>query len=373
MATVWYGTVRHLKRPGRTYPALAFLGALGMMGFHPLTGILAAGGILGGLFFLFLRRRSVDGYRLGPSVAAAAAVVAAGILLMPYVFSITHAKEGDQLLPFSLSTQKLAGLAISLAFVLVLSAFQARRIVRDRSVESSYLVMATLALFLISLVIRLPGPNTFDKLPFLLYFPLAVASGWTLARLANRGAGAGRVLRTVLVFLVAFAPLNGLALAAYYSSPPQPALTSAEQSLAAWVRENTSRQAIFFDSGDRVIMLVPGPRRYYWGVSNYAEQWGYDTEEMAKRRHVRDELFEPERPDSLTLAALGDMPAETYVIVRAGEPGAAGPEKFTAYPDLFRVVFSSGDLYLFQVDRAACRALARGSGSAERSERTEGP
>ena len=373
IAGVWYGTVRYLETRQRQYLVLVFLSAAGMLGFHPLTGVLAAGGILGGLFFLFLRRRGVDGYRIGPSAAVAAAVIGAGLLLLPYLVSITRAKEGEQLLPFSLSVAKLGGLAISLALVVVLAAFQVRRLVRSRSAGVQFLLAGTIALFLVSLVIRLPGPNTYDKLPFLLFFPLAVVGGWSLADFTARARPRRRPIRAVLVFLALFAPLNGLTLAAYYHSPAQPPLQPDEWALTDWVRGHTPRDAVFFDSGDRVILLVPGPRRYYWGLENYAEQWGYDKAEMARRRHVRDNLYSTAPLDSTTLSVLGTMPAPTYLIARGGDPGSPGPERFHAYPDLFRVVFSSGNLFLFQVDREACRLAARRAPSSSRSERAEHP
>ena len=84
---------------------------------------------------------------------------------------------------------------------------------------------------------------------------------------------------------------------------------------------------------------------------------------MRRRGHVRDNLYSEDDLDETTLAVLGDIPSEVYVIVRHDDPGTPGLNRFDRYPDLFDPVFATASMSVLRVDRDACREQAQKFGS----------
>ena len=101
---------------------------------------------------------------------------------------------------------------------------------------------------------------------------------------------------------------------------------------------------------------MTGPRRYYWGSWAYAQQWGYPRLDMARRYHVRRDLYAPGPLDAAALESLGSVSDDLYVIARP-EHRAEGAAVTLPSP-LFTPVYDDGDIALYRVDTMACRAAA---------------
>ena len=129
-----------------------------------------------------------------------------------------------------------------------------------------------------------------------------------------------------------------------------PVEVSAEEFLLArWVRQHTERTDVFIDEDSRVPLLVTGPRRYYFGRESYAEQWGYDRLEMARRRDVRDELY----GDAATLApattqALVELGTDIYMVERSSTGPLPPPARF---PQNFEPVYTGDEIRLYRFNR----------------------
>ena len=359
MAVSWYFLAGGLKRKRPSMLLFLFLASVGMVAFHTIIGFSAIAGFIGGLILLQLTRARLKTAVPGNPMLFILAMLAAIAVLYPYLNVILRGKESSQLLPFGFSLVMVASIIVSCGLGILLAVFQLKKILSERTALSQFLILNTVAITLYSLIVQLPAGNAVDKFPFLIFFPLSIAGGWTLAELPGRWRG--RFKRTLIMaalLIVLFLPLNLLQFLGYLYQPANALLGPGEAEAVAWVQTATPRDAVFIDSGDRLFLTPTAPRRYFWGSEKYAHQWGYNKKEMDRRLRVRDNLYSPDPIDGSTLDALGRLNAETYIIVRSGEPGASGPGKFAGLPDIFSQLFSAEPITIFRVDRDQCRHLA---------------
>ena len=355
MSALWYSVVRYLDPPAPGGVVIVFFSVAGLLLFHTLLAFIVIAGFGGALVLLWLLRRQIHGFSARRLLAACLAAAAAVVVTAPYLYSVVHLKDSQQLLPLGLSLGKSIGIIISCALALVLAAFQIKRVVTDRSMRAYVLGLGALSVLVLCNVISLPASNAYDKLPFVVFYPLAVIGSWTLAdRYSRRHASTAYRRKVVLVALVLLIPLNLLLAASYYNTSPKREISDVESVVATWVAAETSREALFLDSDDRVFLLVAGPRRYYWGRESYAEQWGYPSDEMSRRKHVRDNVFSTGPLDRATFSAMGSMESDLYIIARDDEPTTGGSTRLATYPGIFHEVFRKSEIAIFEVDRQAC-------------------
>jgi len=358
MAACWYGMAGGLAKKKAFPLCLVFFCAFGMLAFHPIAGFISLAGLGGGLVLLSLRNPHIGGAGRRTTVLLITLLVAAAVLLLPYLYNIMHGKESGQLLPVDVSFQQISGLLIACALGILLAAFQVKKLMKQRTVEARFFLLAALCMILISLFIHLPGPNKFDKPAFFMFFPLAIAGGWTLAELPQRNFSLfKKKLGMVLVFVVLFLPLNLIAFLGDFATPTGDVLTKEEKRIAEWAGRHTARDAVFIDNKERNFILIAGPRRNYYGSYSYANQWGYDREEMARRKRVMDNIFSDEPLTRSTLSVLCDIHPDAYIVLRGREESHTGVDKFLKAGGIFIEVFSTGPAVVLQVDKDACRRL----------------
>ncbi|UCG51802.1 MAG: hypothetical protein JSW58_16790 [Candidatus Latescibacterota bacterium] len=362
MAVLWWASLKYLEHEKKQHLLAAFLAAMGVVVFHTALGAVAFGGVTGGLVLLIVFKRFLKGFEVRPALKLLVVLVICGILVTPYLYSVTHAKTADRAIPLGFSVTKMIGIAVSCALVIFLSAFQARRIFRKKHIGTYFLVFTTASILGICAILNLPAANTYDKLPFLVFFPLAVVGGWTIAEFSERAATTrARVSRYALACLIAFGPLNILMFAAYYNTVTPPRLSETESKVAAWVSANTPRESMMIDSIRGGFLLNTGPRRYLLASPGYADIWGYDPSEIDRRKDLKRDLYSPGALEPLTLETLGSMSHPVYVIVRRGDH-AVDADKFDRNTDIFTHVFTSGSISVFEIERSACLSAARASG-----------
>jgi hypothetical protein len=359
MGGFWYAAVTYLSHGRRVALVFALLSAAGMLLFHPLVGFIVLAGLIGGLILTHFFRRAIDDYAPRRPLRLLLAVLSSMIVAAPYLYSVMHLKESEQIFPLSLSHAKTAALIISCALVLILSIYQMKGLIARRTIPVYFLLMFALTLLVICNLINLPGPNTFDKTPFFIFYPLAIVGSWTIAdRLSRRHASRRYKARVLLVALLLLLPVNTLALSAYFNTHVAPRLSAEERQIASWARKETPRDAIFFDSGDRVFLLNAGPRRYFWGRQVFANMWQYNQAEIKRRRHVRDSLYSGAELDSIALAELGAFPEDVFIIVRRDEDQGRAYAGISRHRELFEPRVSAGSISIWEVNREACKALA---------------
>jgi hypothetical protein len=354
MTTAWAGAIDYLRTQRRFGLALVVASLIGMLGFHSLVGFVFLVGVVGGAVLLHLARGRVDDYRPRAAVTLVAVCIACLLVMTPYLYEVMSAKEHEQVFPLDFSFRKIASILISSAFVIAVS-LRAKSFWNDRGVGARFLAFATAVVTAFCFSISLPGPNTYDKLGYFVFIPLAIVAGFAIADsvLARTGRARLRVLAAwVLLF---FVPVNAIAFVSCFGTPDAVVVTPGEERLSAWVRDHTTRDAVFIDDHDRVPLLVTGPRRYFWGTEAYAEQWGYPRAEMSRRRHVVQALYGEAELDDAALDALASIDEEVFVVVRPEHAGRA----VTRHPELFPLVHEDADLALAKVDKAACRAARR--------------
>ena len=362
MAVLWWAAARYVTTERREYLVAAFLSAFGVVAYHTALGMVVFGSVgLGLLAMLALRRRS-GGCPARPIFRLLVAMATAGVLLLPYMYSITYAKTGEAAFPLGLSFLKMLGIVVSCALVIFLSAFQWRRSLRDKSPAGRFLVWTTASVIFLCAIVRLPAANAYDKFPFLLFFPLAVLGGWTLAEYAERAAAPRRrTLRYIVACVLAFGPLNVFMFAGYYNTVPVPIMSDDEKKVGEWIRAATPRESVVIDTNLNCFLLISGPRRYYMASELYALGWGYDQTEIGKRVRVIKDLYSPGGLEPETFETVGFLPYPLYILVRTDEP-SIDQAKFGENPRLFHRVFSAGPIAVFELDREAFRSTAAGTG-----------
>lgn len=356
MAAAWYGVAKCFGRKGAFPIVLTFLVSTGMLAFHTVAGIIMLASFMTGLVLLQLNRSQMDRKAINTSLMLLVALTASAVVLSPYLYALLHGKESTQLLPFGISFKKTLGIVISCALGLILAAFQVKKLLADRVPGTRAFLFISLCTIIFCLIIVLPGPNQYDKPPFFVFYPLAVVGGWTLAELPHGKRPFFRRRAFVgLLAIVLFLPVNLLTVLGYINTTPKESLTSWEREVAAWVRVNTSRDAVFIENNDHVIVSIAGPRRYYYGRHSYSYQWGYNKEEMARRKGVLDNLYSNEQLERSTLDALSALDEDVYVIVRDTGNEGDGFEKCSSVPHLLKRVYSSGPITVLEVDKNAFR------------------
>ena len=353
MTAGWFAAVDYLATRRASSLLILALALIGMLGFHSLVGFVMLVGIFGGAALVYLLRRTPEPFPFRSFVVLLGVSLACFLLTTPYLYQVMHMKEREQVIPIDFSLGKTAGIFISSALVLFM-ALRRRVLFGDHSAAARMFLFGTVAITAFCLSIKLPGPNTYDKLGYFVFIPLSILAGFAIADSILSRRGRARVLSATAWVLLFFAPVNGLAIAACFNTPDLTAVTAPEARLAGWVREHTDREAVFIDDHDQVFLLVTGPRRYYWGWLAYAQQWGYPREEMARRYHVRRSLYAPAPLDAAVLESLAEVPEPLYVVVRP-EHRAAGAAVVSS-PVLFDLVYDDGDMALYRVNPAACRA-----------------
>ena len=354
MTTAWFATVCFLRERRSALLVLLAGALIGMLGFHTLVGFVMLAAVFGGAV-LTLATRHRNSYRVRDFVSLVAVSLGTFVLMTPYLYEVMHLKEREQLFPLSVSFTKTAGIAISAAFVLLL-AMRQRRLWTDPSPATRFFSLATLSVTLFCLLITLPGPNTYDKLGYFVFMPLAIVAGFTIADQLAALPGRRRALAAISWVSLFYLPVNGLALAACFATPAEVLVTPPEARLSRFVSVHTARDAVIIDDHNRVVMLVTAPRRYYAGSESYASQWGYPKLEMSRRLHAQRALYGRGVLDATALDALGAVSESLFVVVRP-EHQAAG-STVTQRPDLFHTVYDADGLRLMRVDTRACRAAA---------------
>lgn len=256
------------------------------------------------------------------------------VLALPYLYAVSGAKEAEQLIPIGVSLRKTAAVLISCAGALALGGYWVARFLSDRRAPQFFYGVLAAASLAVALGIVLPGPNSFDKPPYFAFLPLAPLAGWSISAIYRKGRS--RVSRALIAALLALAivPDTALLYAAYVADSGPQTAPKEDAKMNAWIREHTPRDAVFLENGDRVGMVVLGPRRLIWGNDSYAFQWGYDRAEMQRRMSLRDRVFSGRaisQTDADELAGFGD---HVYVVVRSEDFPDARADVFADSPYL---------------------------------------
>jgi hypothetical protein len=116
----------------------------------------------------------------------------AAAMTAPYLYNVSSGKEATQLIPLGLSTVKFGCIFISCASALLFGGPTILRFLRSPASPQHFYGLFAAAAVLVSLVLVLPGPNTFDKTPFFAFLPLAPVAGWGILAAYRRGSTPSR-------------------------------------------------------------------------------------------------------------------------------------------------------------------------------------
>lgn len=344
MTSGWAAAIDFLRGGQRSALLLLAASIVGMLGFHSLVGFVFLVGLVGGSILMHFARGRVDGYQVRPVAVMVGVSVLCFLAMTPYLYQVMHAKEREQVFPLDFSFPKIAGILIANAFVIAVALFS-RPFWRDRSPGARFLGFGTAAVTVFCFSISLPGPNTYDKLGYFMFIPLAMVAGFAMADSVAARRGRARIAVAAAWVLLFFVPVNAIAFVSCFGTPSAVEVTPAEARLSEWVRAHTPRDAIIIDDDDRVALLVTGPRRYFWGTLAYAEQWGYPKSEMSRRRHLVESLYGEADLDVPAQETLASVELPLFVVVRPQHTGCA----VARAGGQFETVYSDAEIALVRV------------------------
>jgi len=315
-----------LEERRRSALVLLTFAAAGTMFFHSVVG-LSVLPVSAGLLVLTWLARSRFAWlpERGASLAALVATLAGMALTAPYMRSITAGwapeKAGfrHRFLQFEPSIPWT--IATACAFVLVWSLPAVRRGWDDRRPLPVLLAAWAAAMIGFACAVDLPYGNTV-KFVYEIFTPCAVlASPVALERFD--ALKTGRRLRGALVALCFLVPTL-LTLHGYLVDPTGRTReelhpVAGEDRLYAWMRRDTSPEAVMVDAGFRDLIAVKGARRLYLGTTQAPDLAAFPAPEMARRRAVMQDLYGAlPQPDS-TVARLRALGRPLYVLYRPND------------------------------------------------------
>ncbi|MCC6652673.1 MAG: hypothetical protein IT348_16090 [Candidatus Eisenbacteria bacterium] len=318
---------------------------------HTVVGYAAL--LLCATWFAIAVARALAGSRDGAAalVPLALAVIAAVLLLSPYLAEITLGKRGQ--LSVGMGRKALYSFVVGGAFYVPAGfAWLAARARRDAAALA--LLVPGLLVAGLALALRLPENNQskFLNLLFLLLAaPAALGIQSALARIPERArvAAAGFLLLAALPNLAlacwGFAGEIGIGVHAWRA-------TSAQREACEWARAHTPRDAALCDPIVARDLLVHGARSVFWGGPYGERDWGYDPADLAARRALVSELALGRDPAGAAAALLAAQQREVVLVARAGAPDSiVSRAAIEARPDRFEPLWSNEAMAFYRVRR----------------------
>ena len=308
--------------------------AAGMMLFHSVVGLSAIPVSIGASLLMFgLTTRDP---RLGEPrrylllVAAFAAGLAAAL---PYFRSISRGWDAsasgvehrflhlDGFMPWTLLTA--CGVTLWLAWPALV------RLVHTRAVAGVWLIAWLAGMTAFAIVVHLPEHNEF-KFVWMVFAPLALIAGAAAGeRLEWVRRRVGPVLAGVLLFVAFALPalllLRGFMLDRSGATAPETVRAAGDAACYAWIRDRTSRSAVFLDHLSRDVLLVEGRRRLLAGTPWGPERAAFPREALLRRRAIMADLYGPAQDLAGDAAGLDALGAPAYVLYRVEDFGTATP------------------------------------------------
>jgi hypothetical protein len=298
---------------------------------HPVIGISVCAVTAAVLALLLLVRSQTA--RGGPSYLRLVGWLVAGVAVtLPYVLSVAPGRGSSAMASFTFLPFFAVGLLSDILPALVLTLwffhhaadhtdtpehFGARPVSALTLSGSGMLWVWFIFTLLVALVVDLPVNNE-TKFSFFLWLPLCALSTGCFERMWG-----WRSRRFAALALLASSTLPLCALYYHHAVRDHSVfeVTDDERSVYGWIRTHTPRNAVFVEGDDIVRVPVLADRDNYWGTDAYARNWGYASDEMARRRSVRDHLFSRNGPGESDFTPLRALGRPVFVISRAGEDG----------------------------------------------------
>jgi hypothetical protein len=340
----WEAALRLVREGDPRHAVVQLATGAGAVLMHTVVGgaLMAALAVGGGVTLLFARGARWRGFFVGAVVAGSIAIC------VPYLLSTFRPGEraGPGLIGFHVF--HVISLPFSLAGVALLSVLAIRTLWRSGEAAATLFLGVAAACVGYGIFGQLPGANQIDKTTLVAFVPLALAGGFGVPLVWQTLRGSRRLRALFIVGMGLFLiPENAISLAVYAVDSKAPVISEEEAAMFDWIGEESPADAVFIDSADRADVLVRGPRRQYWGIPSYASQWGYALDEMARRRALRDSVYE----GTLSLEqldALRALHAPVYVVAREADLPGVGA-RLQARRDLFRQVFAADGVRIFEI------------------------
>lgn len=213
-------------------------------------------------------------------------------IAFPYVRSVMPTGERSSSYGFALQPLHLVGIVSGIlpGILILIPVFGTRRESDfPRRPEDRFLAAWSATLLVLALVVNLPTTNE-SKFVYPLFIPLAAASAAGFAALLDRR----RPVFALLYLLLATLPLNAVYFSNAFRDTTAFTLADDEKSFYELISAGSAADAVFLEDRDLVRIPVLAGKDQYWGTEAYAHNWSYPDAEMARRRALRDRVYEGE-------------------------------------------------------------------------------
>jgi hypothetical protein len=267
----------------------AFLTLSGSL-IHPVVGfsLLAITLSLAGAALLRFPLRD-PGIRR-PMLVWLLAVLAGFVPAVPYLRSLLGQAAGQGQLPVDISQRKLVGLFVCLLPGLIFALRAIGPAWRRGATHRIWLVWL-LGIFLIALIVKLPGPGIFftvDKFSYLVWIPLGILAGKSAGDFFMRRSP----LLRVLLMLGLFLPVNGFMLLARLADPQASWRQPWDLPSHVWLRSALPPDALLITPPGDVDVCNFMQRNLYYVIKSDALLRNYPPGEIAARTSLVKRLYE---------------------------------------------------------------------------------
>jgi hypothetical protein len=289
-----------LRKKAVLRPSIAaFVLMLAALLFHVIIGAALILTVVGSgcLLFLVERLRYKETVPRYHTIILPIAAMLATAFSMPYLWRLVGENAGGVGIGehFHLGIRNLVTIGAPLAVLFL----PARRAIRDifsfadgrRKILSLWLV----SLFVLNAFVNLPTRNE-SKLVFPFFMLLCPPVAWAIIERLNAARGARLALKS-LVVAVLFAVPPILTVRGFMLDKPANAVeerrdrvTPEDRDIFAWIRKNSSRDAVVIESNEYELMPVYAHRRELFPTPKTVAVLGYRGEAVDRSSRIRDEL-----------------------------------------------------------------------------------
>jgi len=310
--TAWWAVFRRwLARGERADLVVGSMLTLCAGLMHPVVGI-DLGAVSACVFAASLLGRPA-GEMGGRARRWGLAVLVGLVPIVLYTATILGGKGGTHHEPpLDLAPLKILGYLSCLGLGLAFGARPFARAWRGSGEERAWAV-ALAAAFGIALFARLPGPSPFftvDKFVYLVWIPLALTAGPTLAGFMRARSRVARVGLTLAMFL----PVNGLMFASRIVDRHSGLTQPWNRPAYSWLRVHTPSDAVLLTPAGDWESGQFAQRDQYFSRGHPSAQFGYDRTEIAARAGLVERVFSSGHLAEADRARLAALHRPVYLV-----------------------------------------------------------
>jgi hypothetical protein len=346
----------YLRKGEKTDLLLSSIILPGAVLVHTVAGLATFSVATGTFLLLFLWKRRHDAAISRRLIHSLLASFISVLIVLPYVLLVSVGKTGGQLGRLEPNLSFLWSTALSGLLFWILAPVSIHFLLK-RGIDGIFVATWMLGLLIFGFIVPLPFGNE-SKFTNLLFVPLSIVSGWFFIETLRKKKFTRLLILALIPCLIA---TDSVAILAFLrdEGPRKGGRMSFDKdecSAYQWVSRFTQRDALFLDSEDRTELVVTGPRRILWGGDSFAVGWGYNPEDMKRRKEAIGEVFGEGRLSSHVTDFLGSFEVPVYLFLRKGDVAPSVWNGFEENRTALRKVYENPSIRVYELQGGHTKA-----------------